>query len=91
MQETRVRSLGQEDSLEKEMATHSNILPWKIPGTEVLSELQSMGLQRVGYNLVTKQQQNLRAGIRYDLLFSQPGNQVSTSHFANISCISTMY
>ena len=43
MQETWVRSLGQEDPLEKEMAIHSNILPWKIPWTEELGGLQSMG------------------------------------------------
>ena len=42
---TWVRSLGQEDSLEKEMTTHSSILPWEIPGEEP-SELQSMGLQK---------------------------------------------
>ena len=48
LQETRVLSLGQEDPLEKEMATHSNILAWKIPWTEEFSGLQSMGLQRVG-------------------------------------------
>ena len=45
MQETRVRSLGQEDPLEKDMATHSNILAWRIPWTEEPSRLQSMGLQ----------------------------------------------
>ena len=42
MQETQVRSLGQEDLLEKEMATHFNILTWKIPWTEEPSRLQSM-------------------------------------------------
>ena len=46
--ETWVRSLGQEDPLEKEMATHSSILAWKIPWTEEPGRLQSMGLQRVG-------------------------------------------
>ena len=46
MQETWVRSLGQEDPLEKEMATHSSTLAWKIPWTEELGRLQSMGLQR---------------------------------------------
>ena len=44
MQETWVRSLGQEDPLEKEMAIHSSILAWKIPWTEDPSRLQSMGL-----------------------------------------------
>ena len=50
MPETRVRSLGQEDPLEKEMATHSSTLAWKIPWTEEPSRLQSMGSQRVGHN-----------------------------------------
>ena len=53
MWETWVRSLGQEDSLEKEMATHSSTLAWKIPQTEEHSMLQSMESQRVGHNLVT--------------------------------------
>ena len=47
MQETWVRSLGQEDPLEKEMATHSSTLAWKIPWTEKPGRLQSMGSQRV--------------------------------------------
>ena len=46
--------LGWEDPLEKEMATHSSILAWKIPSTEEPGGLSSMGLQRVGYNSVTK-------------------------------------
>ena len=46
-QETRVRSLGLEDPLEKEMATHSSILAWKIPWMEEPGRLQSTGLQRV--------------------------------------------
>ena len=50
MWETRVRSLGREDPLEKEMATHSSTLAWKIPWTEEPGRLQSMGLQRVGHN-----------------------------------------
>ena len=45
-----VGSLGQEGPLEKEMATHSSILAWKIPWTEELGGLQSMGLQRVGHD-----------------------------------------
>ena len=45
-----VQSLGREDALEKEMATHSSILAWKIPWTEEFSGLLSMGLQRVGHN-----------------------------------------
>ena len=54
---TWVQSLDQEDPLEKEMATHSNILVWRIPWTEELVRLQSMGLQRVRHDLVIKQQQ----------------------------------
>ena len=48
--ETQVQSLGQEDLLEKEMATHSSILAWKIPWTEMPGRLQSMGSQRVGHD-----------------------------------------
>ena len=50
MQETWVRSLGWEDPLEKEMATHSSTLAWKIPWTEEPGSLQSMGSQRVRHN-----------------------------------------
>ena len=50
MWETRVRSLGQEDPLEKEMATHSSIRAWKIPWTEEPGRLQSMGSQRVRHD-----------------------------------------
>ena len=49
MRETWVQSLGQEDLLEKEMATHSTILAWKIPWTEEPGRLQPMGLERVGH------------------------------------------
>ena len=48
MWETWVRSLGQGDPLEKEMAIHSSTIAWKIPGTEEPGRLQSMGSQRVG-------------------------------------------
>ena len=50
MRETWIQSLGQEDPLEKEIATHSSILAWEIPWTEESGGLQSMGSQRVGYN-----------------------------------------
>ena len=56
MQETWVWSLGWEDHLEKEMATHSSILAWEILWTEETGGLQSMGLQRVGQDWATKQQ-----------------------------------
>ena len=54
IQETWVRSLGQEDPLEKGMATHSSILAWIIPWTEEPGVLQSHGVTRVGHNLATK-------------------------------------
>ena len=50
MWETWVHSLGWEDLLEKEMATHSSILAWKIPWMEEPGRLQSMGSQRIGHN-----------------------------------------
>ena len=50
MQETRVRSLGQEDPLEKEMAAHSSTIAWRIPWMEEPGRLQSMGSQRVGHD-----------------------------------------
>ena len=50
MRETRIQSLGQEDPLEKEMATHSSTLAWKIPWMEDPGRLQSMGLQRVRHD-----------------------------------------
>ena len=50
MQETRVRSLGQEDPLEKEMAPHSSTIAWKIPWTEEPGRLQSMGSLRVRHD-----------------------------------------
>ena len=50
MQETWVRSLGREDSLEKDMATHSSTLAWKIPWTDEHGRLQSMGWPRVGHD-----------------------------------------
>ena len=53
MQETWIQSLGQEDPLEKEMATHSSTLAWKIPWMEEPKRLQSMGSQRVGHDRAT--------------------------------------
>ena len=50
MQKTQVQFLGQEDALEKEMATHSSVLAWEIPWTEEPGGLQYMRLQRVGQN-----------------------------------------
>ena len=50
IRQPQVQSLGQKDPVEKEMATHSSILAWKIPWTEELGRLQSRGLQRVRHN-----------------------------------------
>ena len=58
MRETRVCSLGGEDPLEKEMATHSSILAWETPWTEEPGGLQSLGCQRVRRELATEEQVN---------------------------------
>ena len=50
MRKTQVQSLGREDLLEKEMATHSSIIAWKIPWAEEPGRLQSMGSQRIGHD-----------------------------------------
>ena len=55
MQETQVQFLGEKDPLVKEMATHSSILAWEILWTGEPGGIQSLGSQRVGHNLVTKQ------------------------------------
>ena len=70
MQETQVRSLGWKDPLEKEMATHSSILAWRIPWIEEPGELQSTGSQRVGQDLET---------------YSRCGQKHTHSHFNNLS------
>ena len=53
MQKTQVQSLGQEDTMEKGMATHSSILAWRIPWTGKPDRLQSMGLRRAGHDWAT--------------------------------------
>ena len=63
MKETWVRSLGQEDPLEKEMATHSSILAWRIPWTEEPGGLQSTGSQRVGHDWATSLSPSLRRSV----------------------------
>ena len=78
LQETRVQSLDQEDSPEKEMATHSSILAWEIPWTEEPGGLQYMGLQRVGHNLATEQQQHREPTSDGKVLCSVFGQTVST-------------
>ena len=54
MQETQLRSLGWEDPLEEEMATHSSILAWRIPWTEEPGRLQPLGLQKLEHDLATE-------------------------------------
>ena len=61
MQEMWVRSLGQEDPLEKETATHSSTLAGRIPWAEEPGRLQSMGSQRAGHNLAAEQQSELKS------------------------------
>ena len=74
MQETQVWSLGWEDPLEEEMATHSSILVWKIPWTEEPGRLQSMVLQRVRHSWVTKHIYHFCCGP--DRCWRQPGRLV---------------
>ena len=62
MQEMQVRSLGSEDPLEEEMATHSSILAWRIPWTEETGGLWSIGLQRVGHNWSDLVSMHIRVG-----------------------------
>ena len=71
MQETQVWYQGHEDSLEKETATHSNILAWEILWTEKPGGLQSTGLQKSRHNLVTKQQNH---SMRERIIFSTNSN-----------------
>ena len=76
MQETQqiqVQSLGQEDPLDEEMATHSSILAWKIPWTEEPGGLQSMGSQRSGHDERLSRAQHLILWIHY-ALFSHQGS-----------------
>ena len=69
MQETWVWSLNWEDSLEKGMATHSSILAWRIPWTKKPGRLQSMGLQRVGYDWASNTHIFLYALFHYYVYF----------------------
>ena len=70
MQETRVRSLGQEDPLEKEMATHSSILAWEIIWREEPGRLYSLwGCKKVRHDLLTKQQEHMAR--KYSLGFQK--------------------
>ena len=61
MTETRIQSLGQENPLEEEMATHSSILAWRIPWTQEAGGLQAIGLQRVRHNWETNTHGKLKS------------------------------
>ena len=63
-QEMRVRFLGREDPLKKEMATHPSTLAWEIPWTKEPGGLQSVGSKRVRHDLVTKQQQRMETHLK---------------------------
>ena len=77
MQAMWVQCVGREDPLEKEMATYSSVLAWKIPWTEGPGQLQSTGSQRVRHNLETKQQLILKYGDYWMLL-------LLLSHFSRV-------
>ena len=91
-----VRSLGQEDSLEKEMATHSNILAWKIPWTEEPGGLRSIGSQRVGQDWGTNKEIQsiylnfLKGHVIYERCSSLPFEYLCSfllSYYKNPNCI----
>ena len=86
MQEMQVQSLGWEDSLKKEMATHFSIFAWEIPWREEPGGLQSMALQTVGYNLSTKQQQQEVISLSLSLSFFFPflATEYSTWDFSSL-------
>ena len=72
-QEMQVLSLGREDPLEKEMATHSNILAWEIPWTEEPGELQYMESQRVGHDWTHNTPITVKFHTRYNKLMEALG------------------
>ena len=74
MRETRVQSLGREDPLKKEIATHSSTLAWKIPWTEEPGRLQSMGSQRIGHDWATSFHFKVRV---WGMLGSDAGEGIS--------------
>ena len=87
MQETRVQSLGREDPLEKEMATNSSILAWKIPWTEEPDRLQSVESQRVGHDWATNTY-NQALDLTFSLLeIQERDEQVKLHHQEAISQI----
>jgi len=90
MLETRVRSLGREVPLEKEMATHSSILAWKIPWVEEPSRLQSTGLQRVGHNWATSLHFNLRFQGQFIPISLRPILRIVATYVIAVSLVAQM-
>ena len=91
MQQTHPWSLGWEDPMQKEMATHSSILAWEIPWTEKPGSLQSMGVQKVRHNWVTKQQSKFSIRSPFISHHSTEGDSVLTLvwimfDFTSLSC-----
>ena len=78
MQETQVWSLGQEDTLEKEEATHSSILDWEIQWTESLAGSSPWGHKRVGHNLGTKHHHQQQSIHKFSTLLSLDGETMET-------------
>ena len=89
MQETRVRSLGWEDLLEKEMATHSSTLAWKIPWMEETGKLQSIGLQRVRHDWVTSLSFFLCFFLSLFLSFTSGGQSIGVSASTSVLPMNT--
>ena len=87
MWETQVESLGREDPLEKEMATHSSILAWRIPWTEEPGRLHSTGSQRVGHDFTfTQQASSKREGKLMALtIILPPGQHDTIRRFPDLS------
>ena len=83
MRETWVQSLGWEDTLEKEMATHSSTLVWKIPWAEEPGSLQSMGLQRFGHDWATSLHFTSIIDLRHTLLIAHPSIHSFLTIFLN--------
>ena len=91
MWETQVWSLGQEDPLGKEMATHSSTLAWKIPWTEECGRLQSMGWQRIGHDWATslslQQEKNIKNKENWNRILTFANNKHDNKQLArNILC-----
>ena len=84
-QEIQVRSLGGEDPLEEEMVTSSSIPAWRIPWTEEPGGLQSMGLQRFGHYLATKQQQAGNGRVHTSLCLIFMPNWQNISNLKNLN------